>query len=153
MIAESDKQMAIALMDEAMRAGARASKACHVLGLSTRTLRRWRQRASLADARKDAAKHCPQALSNQDRQHIIAVCNTPEHQSLLCGVPWHSHPVARSACIDSRSVGKHQIIISLAHCHRLLQDSQRMAAPWESLNLKPAVDRFVSLRKPHAIYR
>jgi transposase InsO family protein len=82
MIAESDKQMAIALMDEAMRAGARASKACHVLGLSTRTLRRWRQRASLADARKGAAKHCPQALSNQDRQHIIAVCNTPEHQSL-----------------------------------------------------------------------
>lgn len=82
MIAQSDKQMAIALVDEALAAGVHLHNACDVLGISIRTLRRWRKRTSLADARKGATKHCPHALSHQDRQGIIAVCNTPEHQSL-----------------------------------------------------------------------
>lgn len=82
MIATSDKQMAITLIDQTVRDGARMGKACEVIGLSVRTVRRWRQRSNLEDARKGATKRCPQALSEQDKQRIIAVCNTPEHQSL-----------------------------------------------------------------------
>ncbi|GAB1387742.1 hypothetical protein MASR1M59_28900 [Melaminivora sp.] len=80
MTSQSTKQMAITVIDEAMRAGARQHKACAQLGVSSRTLRRWRSRQ--ADARKGAVKQCPQALSEDERQRIIAVCNTPEHQSL-----------------------------------------------------------------------
>lgn len=76
------KQMAIQLIDEAVGVGARQTKACEVLGITGRTLRRWRRAADLADHRKGASKICPQALGEIDKQRIIAVCNQPEHQSL-----------------------------------------------------------------------
>lgn len=82
MIAQSDKQMAMSVIDEAVAAGARMHNACQMLGISERTLGRWRKRASLADARKGASKHCPQALTEQDTQRIVQVCNSPEYQSL-----------------------------------------------------------------------
>jgi putative transposase len=76
------KQMAIELIDEAIQAGARQHKACEVLGITCRTLRRWRVAQSLVDRRKGAHKQCPHALSDEDKQRIVATCNQPEHQSL-----------------------------------------------------------------------
>lgn len=82
MIPESVKQMALSLIDEAVQAGARQHKACAVLGITCRTLRRWRRREELTDQRKGATKHCPHALSTAEKAAIVAVCNQPEHQSL-----------------------------------------------------------------------
>ena len=42
MTSQSSKQMAITAIDEAMQAGSRQHKACALLGMSSRTLRRWR---------------------------------------------------------------------------------------------------------------
>lgn len=74
--------MAITLIDEAVTAGARQHKACAVLGITCRTLSRWRAAGALTDRRKGARKHCPHALSDVDREAIVAACNQPEHQSL-----------------------------------------------------------------------
>lgn len=75
--------MAICLIDEAVEAGARLSLACAELGMSCRTLRRWRQAESLADRRKDAVRApSPRQLTPQERERILAVCNQPEYQSL-----------------------------------------------------------------------
>jgi len=41
--------MAITLIDDAVIAGARCVKACEIIGLSERTLRRWRSNLSLID--------------------------------------------------------------------------------------------------------
>ena len=77
------KQMAITLIDEAVRAGARQHKACAVLGMTERTLRRWRAADTLLDQRKGAVrKASAQALSAQEKAQILAVCNSPQHQSL-----------------------------------------------------------------------
>ena len=76
------KQMAITLIDEAVAAGARLHKACAVLGISSRTHRRWKAAEHLRDARQGAAKHCAHALSEEEHQTIIAACNAPEHQNL-----------------------------------------------------------------------
>lgn len=76
------KQMAITLIDEAVSAGARRHKSCEVLGISCRTLRRWRTAPRLADARKGAHRLCPHALSEEEKMQILEVCNTPEYQSL-----------------------------------------------------------------------
>lgn len=76
------KQMAITLIDEAEAAGARVHKACAVVGISVRTHRRWKAAGHLHDARAGAAKTCPHALSDEERQAIVAVCNTPEHHNL-----------------------------------------------------------------------
>ena len=75
--------MAIQLIDEAVEAGARQPEACEVLGITGRTLRRWRSGGeNLTDRRKGADKHCPHALGEVDRDRIMAVCNQPEFQSL-----------------------------------------------------------------------
>lgn len=74
--------MAIELIDEAVAAGARQHKACEVLGISARTLRRWRGARSLRDGRAGAQRHCPHALSEAEKAQILAVCNQPAYQSL-----------------------------------------------------------------------
>lgn len=76
--------MAIELIDEAVQAGAREVPACDILGITTRTLRRWRATDELADGRAAAARarEYPQALSIAQREEIIAVCNSAEYQSL-----------------------------------------------------------------------
>lgn len=77
------KQMAITLVDEAVDAGARQSKACSVLGLTCRTLRRWRAADSLHDRRKGAARQpCRHALSALEKEAILAACNSGQNQSL-----------------------------------------------------------------------
>jgi len=72
LILEPIKQMAIELVDEAVAAGAGQSEACEVLGITCRTLCRWR----------GAARHCPQALSEAEKDAIVEICNQPENQSL-----------------------------------------------------------------------
>ena len=75
--------MAITLIDEAVECGARQSKACEVLGLTCRTLRRWRSAESLEDGRKGAQRQpCQYALTANEKQDILAVCNSSEYQSL-----------------------------------------------------------------------
>ncbi len=77
--------MAMQLITEAVNAGARSHKACGVLGISCRTLRRWSEPASqLSDRRGQVARvrvH-QQAFTPQEKQAIVQVCNTPEHASL-----------------------------------------------------------------------
>ncbi len=76
------KQIVITLIDEAAAAGARLHKACAIAGISARTHRRWKAAGHLHDARAGAGKSCAHALSDEERQAIIALCNSPEYQSL-----------------------------------------------------------------------
>lgn len=78
----SVKQRAIQWIDGAVQAGARYREACAVLGISHRTLRRWRRLASLTDRRKGAQKDCPQALSEAEKQAILDTCNQPAYANL-----------------------------------------------------------------------
>ena len=74
--------MAMKLIDEAVAADARQHKACEVLGVTCRTLRRWRASQSLADGRKGALRTCPHALSEEEKEQIVSVCNSTEYKSL-----------------------------------------------------------------------
>lgn len=80
--------MAIQLIDEAHKAGARQSKACAVVGITCRTLRRWRQnlhtRGALTDLRQITAteRTYPQSLTAQEREAVLNACNRPEFRSL-----------------------------------------------------------------------
>ena len=57
-------------------------------------------------------------------------------------MPGHRHPVARSSDVNPRRIGKHNLFISNSHCcHRLLQNSQRTAAPWETSNSTRSLER------------
>jgi len=85
---EQDRQMAIDLIEEAVAAGARRSKACEVLEIDVRTLQRWyktlAEEKRLVDQRKAAASERAPAnkLSHEEREAILSVCRKPEFQSL-----------------------------------------------------------------------
>lgn len=74
------------LIAEAMAAGARSAPACAVLGLTPRTLRRWRARrgvdGGLVDRRTDTPRVPSNRLSPEEQAAILAVCNAPEYRSL-----------------------------------------------------------------------
>lgn len=84
MISTSDRRQAVALIDEAVAAGASLACASDALGLSLRSYQRWTQGDCLSvDARPLALRPTPaNALGEAERQHILAVCNQAEYQSL-----------------------------------------------------------------------
>ena len=73
------------LIEEACAAGARLEKACEVLGLSARTLQRWREEGAIReDARAAAALGRVPAnrLSEAERDEILSVVNQPQFAHL-----------------------------------------------------------------------
>jgi putative transposase len=79
------KQMAVNLIDEAVNAGASCYMASELLGISQRTYRRWSVGESpVADRRGEGAKKRKpsHALTEQEKQEILQVCNSAEHKSL-----------------------------------------------------------------------
>jgi putative transposase len=83
------RQKAIELIGEAKASGASLSAACGEIGISLRTLKRWR-RAFLGDrdgedGRKGSPRHVAHRLSEEERQRILLTCNHPEYASLPPG--------------------------------------------------------------------
>ncbi|ABL66223.1 helix-turn-helix domain-containing protein [Chlorobium phaeobacteroides] len=62
------------LIEEAHENGARYSKACEVVGISLRTLQRWKS-GCLNDRRKGSKKTVPRKVPQEIREEIVAVCN------------------------------------------------------------------------------
>ena len=78
----------IAWIDEACADGARQSKACEVLGITSRTLQRWREGGGVKeDGRKEAGSQRIPAnkLSNEIRQQILDTANAPQFAHLPPG--------------------------------------------------------------------
>ncbi len=83
MISLAERELVIECIDKACAAGARQAEACKVLGLSARTVQRWREQGQVkADARQRAARIPANKLSEQERQQILQVVNQGEFQSL-----------------------------------------------------------------------
>ena len=84
MISASDRQTALTLIQEAVQAGAREQLACKELGLTQRTLQRWRRNGSpCEDQRPQAKRQAPgNKLSDAEQQQIIDVIHQPEFKSL-----------------------------------------------------------------------
>jgi transposase len=81
--------MAIELIVEANAAGARLVSACCELGISLRTLKRWRRAfggdGDGEDRRKGSPRLVSHRLSEEERQRILLTCNQPEYASLPPG--------------------------------------------------------------------
>lgn len=73
--------MTIELVDEAVAAGARRDAACDAIGLSARTLERWRGGQG-EDERRGPTTKPANALSEAEQEKFVAVANTKEFRSL-----------------------------------------------------------------------
>lgn len=68
----------LGLVDEAIAAGASQRRACAAIGMSERTLQRWRGAPAVADCRTTRVQHPVNRLSEQERERILAVANSAE---------------------------------------------------------------------------
>jgi transposase len=84
MIRTSDRQTAVALINDAVTAGARRAKSCAELEISDRTLRRWTKDGQThADQRPLAPRPEPaNKLSAVERAAVLEACNSKEFASL-----------------------------------------------------------------------
>lgn len=84
MIGLSDRKNAVILIEQAVKQGARQNAACQVLGLSVRTIQRWKQEDDVkVDGRTTADRPAPaNKLTEAEYQAILAVCNETRFQSL-----------------------------------------------------------------------
>ena len=88
MISAKERERALLLISEAVCSGARERLACELVGISERTLLRWKNQQkseeSVEDKRiKAGALRTPfNKLTDLEKNRIIAVCNKPEFASL-----------------------------------------------------------------------
>ena len=83
MISFPDRKNYCALIDEAVRDGARQQLACELVGISSRTYQRWNQGKELStDKRADNTAPAHNKLSEAVRKDILQVINQPEYSTL-----------------------------------------------------------------------
>jgi transposase InsO family protein len=74
--------MIINLIDRAVESGARLKNAATIVGLSARTIIRWRQQGDGRDQRKGPAAAPANALSEQEKQRILQISNSAPFRDL-----------------------------------------------------------------------
>lgn len=67
---------------EAVSNGARQSKACAIIGLTARTLQRWRASKNNTDGRQTRQQAPVNQLSEFEKQRILKICNEAEYEHL-----------------------------------------------------------------------
>lgn len=73
----------MSLVTEAVRAGARQSAACRVIGVSARTLQRWREAPfGGEDRRRGPQTPVAHRLSEAEKNAAVALANRPEYRNL-----------------------------------------------------------------------
>ena len=86
LIAPDDRRRAVDLLEMGTAAGAPASGIARILGVSTRTLRRWREEircsGSSIDGRKGAPRRVAHKLTAEERQQVIDTVNDPRFADL-----------------------------------------------------------------------
>lgn len=78
----SQRQHISVLIQKAVDDGACQAKACEIVGLSVRTLQRWKQDPACADRRLQRQQPPHNRLSDLERQEILALLNSPTYADL-----------------------------------------------------------------------
>lgn len=85
MISTSDRVIAIELIDEARRTGARLKLACEILNISERTYQRWTRDGNIKeDQRPLVERPAPKnKLTEEEREELLKTINKPEYADLV----------------------------------------------------------------------
>lgn len=84
MISDSDRVMAVKLINEARNSGARLKPACNELNISERTYQRWTKDGEIKKDKRPLAKRLTpkNKLSKEERDEIIKTVNDPKYADL-----------------------------------------------------------------------
>jgi putative transposase len=107
------------ILDGAVAAGATAVGVAERMGISLRTLQRWRRQfagdGDGGDRRKGSARHVGHRLSHQERQEILAVCNQPQYAALPPA------PIVPDLADQGRYLASESSFYRVLHAHQQVQ--------------------------------
>ena len=116
MTALSERQQFIQWIAEAVHAGARQSQACQMIGITARTLQRWKQPDQAQGDRRQHRTWTPKnKLSCSEIKQIIDLCNQDEFKDLS------PHQIV--AILAERG----QYLASASSLYRILKAHQQLA--------------------------
>jgi len=79
----SERIETLALLDEAVASGCRVSTACRELGISSRSVQRWRSHPDGGEDMRRGPKTVPKnRLSDEEREELLRVANSPEYRDM-----------------------------------------------------------------------
>jgi transposase-like protein len=81
LIPQGSKETVIEAIDTAVRAGARQTRACEIVGITPRTLQNW-HRGGTEDKRKGAQKNVVRKLSDEEREQILSLCTSERFKDM-----------------------------------------------------------------------
>ena len=82
LIGATERYQAIILINEASIAGARRHKSCELLGLTVRTLERWKKEKGQCDQRASAPRVIANKFTEEERNMVLITANSPPYQHL-----------------------------------------------------------------------
>mgnify|MGYP003977965245 FL=1 len=82
LIAEHERTIAVALLNEAVESGARIFKACEILSISVRTFNRWNSEDGLIDHRHLVDRIPANKLSDDEVKKVLEISNSDEFSDL-----------------------------------------------------------------------
>jgi putative transposase len=107
--------MTLAHVDEALEKGVRLEAVCERLGVSARTIQRWRKPATAQDGRCGPHTQPANRLSEMERRRILAVANSEEFRD------------ASPKQIVPRLADRGEYVASEASFYRVLRESGQLA--------------------------
>jgi transposase InsO family protein len=109
--------MSLALIDEAVTAGARLERACDVLGLSVRTAARWREGSH--DLRCGPRREPANKLSQAERRQIVRLATSPDFRDLS------PKQIVPRLADQGRYIASESSFYRVLHEHGMMQHRQR----------------------------
>ena len=124
------RRKAIELISEAHAAGAGLVRACSEIGISLRTLKRWRKACLGDDDGHDRRKGSPRLvshrLSEEERQRILLTCNQAEYASLPPG------QIVPALADQGLYIGSESSFYRVLHAHGQVHRRGRARPPQET---------------------
>jgi hypothetical protein len=112
--------MILELIDKAMANGARLKTAAGCIGLTARTIIRWRGNAAGEDQRHGPQRAPANKLSEAEREKILAVATSPSFRDLLGGKLLPSFKRTSHAHSPPSRKARHDPATACARGHRTL---------------------------------
>lgn len=122
-----DRQRALDLLDEAVACGCRREPACEMLGISLRTVQRWRSE-DLTDRRKGSRSRPANQLSDSEREQVLKIVTSTEFSDMS---PNQIVPALadRGEYIASESTFYRILRAKQLNCHRESSQPKRSQGP------------------------
>jgi len=138
MISKEDRILALDLIKEACEAGASQQAACTILGITTKTIQRWKK--NLEDGRTTRKMTPYNKLTKKEQEQVLKVVNQPEYSNLS------------PATIVPKLADQGKYLASESTMYRLLRKENQLAHRSASRPRNTYRPKAIIATKPNQVY-